>query len=92
MPTQVLPITDIASLGVIQDTPNYSLPPNAFSDVQNVRFRDNAIRKMTGEENLFTNPHGIAGDLDYIAYWPSPSGARYAVSYTHLTLPTICSV
>ena len=79
MPTQVLPITDIASLGVIQDTPNYSLPPNAFSDVQNVRFRDNAIRKMTGEENLFNTSITLEGDVGYVAYWPSPSGVRYVI-------------
>ena len=80
MPTQVLPITDIASLGVIEDTPSFSLPPNAFSDVQNVRFRDNAVRKMLGEEQFLTDDDMInLPDIRYVAYWPSPSGARYIV-------------
>ena len=76
MPTQIIPITDIASAGVIQDTPSFALPPNAFSDVQNVRFRDGAVRKMTGE-NIFLNAARMDGELVYLAYWPSPSGERY---------------
>ena len=84
MPTEVLPITDLASLGVIQDTPSFSLPPNAFSDVQNVRFRDGAVRKMTGEELLLeqiplADRPSDEGDIRYVAYWPSPSGPRYVV-------------
>ena len=82
MPTQVLPITDIASLGVIEDTPSFSLPPNAFSDVQNVRFRDGAVRKMLGEEEFLTDDMRIDftnTPIRYSAYWPSPSGARYIV-------------
>ena len=78
MPTQVLPITDIASLGVIEDTPNYSLPPNAFSDVQNVRFRDGAIRKMTGENEIFIDTM-FDGEVVYIAHWPSSAGDRYVI-------------
>ena len=84
MPNEIIPITDIASAGVIQDTPSFALPPNAFSDVQNVRFRDNAVRKMTGEELLLRdipleNRPSTEGDIRYVAYWPSPSGARYIV-------------
>ena len=39
--------------GVILDSPSIILPTNALSDVQNVRFRNNAIIKMRGEVDVF---------------------------------------
>ena len=71
MPTQVLPITDLAKAGVIMDLPSVSLPPNVFSDCRNVRFRDGAIRKMEGEQEILFNVG--PRDLVFIAYWPEPS-------------------
>ena len=71
MPTQVLPITDLAKAGVVIDTPSVSLPPNVFSDVRNVRFRDGAIRKMEGEERVIANL-GVS-DLVFIDWWPESS-------------------
>ena len=76
MPTQVLPITDIASTGILQDLPSVSLPPNAFTDALNVRFRDGAARKMQGEMNRIT---GLTNPIVYIAYWPAPAAGRYVV-------------
>ena len=55
MPNQVVPITGFDQVGVILDSPPVSLPPNALSDVRNVRFKDGAVRKMEGEVNLFPN-------------------------------------
>ena len=71
MPTQVLPITDLAKAGVIEDTPAVSLPPNVFSDVQNVRFHDGTIRKMEGEEVVLNLING--NDVLYVAWWPNPN-------------------
>ena len=71
MPTQVLPITDLAQAGVIMDTPSVSLPPNVFSDCRNVRFRDGAIRKMEGEREVQFNI-GPA-EYRYVAFWPEPT-------------------
>ena len=71
MPTQVLPITDLAKAGVIRDTPSVSLPPNVFSDCRNVRFRDGAIRKMEGEREVQFNIG--PSDFRYVAWWPEPS-------------------
>ena len=77
MPTQVLPITDIASTGILQDLPSVSLPPNAFTDALNVRFRDGAARKMEGEGLLALVPE--RDDIAYIAYWPGPTNQRYVI-------------
>ena len=74
MPGQVIPIQDLASTGVILDTPSVSLPPNAFSNVENVRFHDGAVRKMTGESEVFTS-----SNVDYVAYWQAPSNNYYVV-------------
>ena len=67
MPSQIIPVTDIASAGVIMDTPSVSLPPNVFSDVSNIRFHNGAAMKMPGEAVFAT-----LVEADYVAYWPGP--------------------
>ena len=87
MPDQVIPITDLASVGLIEDTPSVSLPPNAFSDLQNIRFHDGAIRKQPGETTLLNGTTdlfpgtelAVGTNIDYVAYWPAPSGRKYVV-------------
>ena len=71
MPTQVLPITDLAKAGLIMDLPSVSLPPNVYSDCRNVRFRDGAIRKLEGEQEILLNLN-VASDLIFTCYWPVP--------------------
>ena len=56
------------------DTPSVSLPPNVFSDVSNIRFRDGAIRKLEGE--ILEQD---SSDVAYIAYWPGPFRRMYVV-------------
>ena len=50
------------------------------------------IRKVY--ENGYTAVHGISLDVDEgeFVVLVGPSGCGKTVSYTHLTLPTICSV
>lgn len=86
MANQILPITQLDQVGVILDTPEASLPPNAFSDVRNVRFKDGAVRKMEGEVNIFPNlfddSNNVIGSLEanfdgsiikYVVWWPNPN-------------------
>ena len=84
MPKEILPITELDTVGVVLDTPPVSLPPNAFSDVRNVRFKDGAVSKMEGEINIFPelfNSTDVSGNtlsyddstLKYIAWWPNPN-------------------
>ena len=82
MPTQVLPITDLAKSGVIEDTPAVSLPPNVFSDVRNVRFHDGTIRKMEGEEVVYNFP---GANVIYVAWWPNPNLAPNSGYYVVVT-------
>ena len=77
----VINVTDVASKGVVFDTPPVALAPNIMTNVRNVRFRDGAIRKMEGEllltdlevnDNLPTSDYKL-GDVQYFAVWEEPS-------------------
>ena len=83
MPTEVLPIANLSEIGLIEETPAVSLPPNAFTDCQNVRFRDGAARKFPGEAGIGLSPAFAATDtLLYAAFWPAPTQDRYCLLYT----------
>ena len=73
-----LNIVDIASKGVVKDTPPIALAPNIFTDVRNVRFKDGAIRKMEGELLLNNISDELTGSLShgkvrYFAVWQDPN-------------------
>ena len=82
MPKQIVPLTGLDQVGVIRDNPPVSLPPNAFSDVRNVRFKEGSVRKMEGEVNAFPNLFDAAlpstdsfdgSILKYVVWWPNPN-------------------
>ena len=75
MPNQILPISGLAEAGLIEDTPSIALPPNAFSDVLNVRFKNNSITKFEADEILMSGLTNVV----YAAEWPSTLGKRYVV-------------
>ena len=51
-----VPIHNLGSLGVICDTPPEELPPEAWSNVKNMRFQDNKAVKFTGHGAVFDPP------------------------------------
>jgi hypothetical protein len=67
----IINVTDVASKGVVFDTPPVALAPNIMTNVRNVRFRDGAIRKMEGEllltdlevDNGADNTNGIVSTV-----------------------------
>jgi len=73
-----IPIVDIASKGLVKDTPPVSLPTNIFTDVRNVRFKDGAVRKIEGELLLnnitsdLSSPKSF-GKVRYFASWENPN-------------------
>ena len=86
MPDQVVPVTQVASTGVILDTPPVALPPNAFTNARNVRFRDGAVRKMEGEVDIFAGmelffEQDHVQQLQFLAWWPSPNQATNDAGY-----------
>lgn len=77
MSDQVVPITGLNTVGLVKDTPAIALPPNAFSDVMNVRFANGCVSKMSGEEKLFSSYTGdtntFIGNIIHIAWWANPN-------------------
>lgn len=78
MAEKVISIDNLTQLGVIKDTPTVGLAPNAFTDLRNVRLRDNAVFKMKGEIDLSTLSPSMptsrtAGKVLFITYWANPN-------------------
>tara|TARA_R110000868_G_scaffold31927_8_gene116625 strand:- start:4987 stop:6753 length:1767 start_codon:yes stop_codon:yes gene_type:complete len=88
MATEILPVGDLAAFGLIEDTPSAALPPNAFSDVLNVRFLDGAVRKFPGESAAISFTPAVS-NIQYVASWDSPSGLRYVVVHGTGTTATV---
>jgi len=83
MASQIIPINDIASAGVVVDMPAVSLAENIFTDCLNVRFRDGAVRKMEGEEAIATP---FTDSILYVAFWDNPNlaaGTGYYIVVTN---------
>ena len=52
-----VPVRDVGQIGLITDRPAHELPPNAWSRIENVVFRNNAAQKAKGSvEGLFGTP------------------------------------
>lgn len=52
----VVEINDLASLGQINDIPAYQLPPEAWTLVENMRFRNDGVNVMEGWAAIFGTP------------------------------------
>jgi len=48
-------IENLGQLGIVKDIPAYQLPQNAWSDGNNVRTLDNAIKKVDGYEEIIAS-------------------------------------
>lgn len=60
-----IPIHNVGSVGVVKDKPAHLLPPEAWSDARNVRFRDGIAYKSLGHEDVFGTPSAAP-------YWSMP--------------------
>lgn len=63
-----IPITGLDQLGFVQDVKPYTLPPNAWSDVRNVRFIDDSVYPTYGHAGVLgvpqIVPYYVHGTLD----------------------------
>ena len=79
MADEIISVTDVASKGVVIDTPPVALAPNIFTNARNVRFKDGAIRKIEGElllNNITSDLVGSGeefGKVRYFAVWENPN-------------------
>lgn len=56
MADAIVRIASAGAAGIIADLPYHSLPPEAWSNGQNVRFRDGAVEKFLGHSSVFGTP------------------------------------
>ena len=75
MPVQVVPIEQLASVGLIEDIPPSILPPNAFTTTDNIRFHD---QSATLFESYLADVESLS-NVVYAAHWPSTVGNRTVV-------------
>jgi hypothetical protein len=74
----IVPIENVGQIGIIKDTPPYSLPPNAWSDGNNVRFLDNGVKKIAGyREVMATCPFAPY----YITPYLTSNGLYYWIAF-----------
>jgi hypothetical protein len=74
----LVPIENLGQVGIIQDTPPYNLPPNAWSAGNNVRLLDNGVKKVAGYQEVFaTCPFAPY----YIHPYLSSAGTYYWIAY-----------
>lgn len=66
------PLDNLASPGIVTDSPDVGLPSGAWTDGRNVRFRDGAVEKCRGYTQAL-------GDLSATAIWANPitDGTNY---------------
>jgi len=73
-------INDLATQGNVRDLPGYQLPPEAFTEAQNVRFYDEGVQSVGGRPQIFGTP-GVAPHF----VLPVTNAAQGFWLYTSLT-------
>jgi len=76
MASQKIQIPSLAQIGVIRDAAPHVLPPNAFSDGQNIRFVNEGVEKRKGTAKIFADTSST-DEIISISYFPDPSETRY---------------
>ena len=87
MAEKVISIDNLTQIGVVKDTPTVGLAPNTFTDLRNVRLRDNAVFKIKGETDIangnlnptFTVENGSStkGLIKFVTHWANPNKDYY---------------
>lgn len=70
----IVHIENTGAVGIITDTPSHILPPEAWSDGNNVRFFEGVVEKFTGQEAVFGTPTVAP---HYLLPWNYSSGFRW---------------
>ena len=75
-----VPVNNVGLLGIVQDMPPHTLPPEAWNNGRNVRFRDNRVQRIDGHRKVFDPP-------SVTPYWAlgCPTPTDYFWLYASLT-------
>jgi len=52
----IIHVENVGAVGIITDVPSHVLPPEAWSDGNNIRFFEGVAEKFTGQETVFGTP------------------------------------
>ena len=77
-----IPIHNVGSMGIIKDVPAHLLPPEAWSDGQNVRFKNNNVVKFTGHQDVFGTP-------TVVPYWAMAAGDAVNAFWLYTSLTKV---
>jgi hypothetical protein len=55
---QYIPLDDLGTIGIIKDRPGHLLPPEAFTDGNNIRFLNRNVRRIGGHIQVYGTPLG----------------------------------
>jgi hypothetical protein len=56
VPETQIDINDVASIGVVRDSPPHEIPPEAWTLAENVRFEDDSVVQLLGYTQVFGTP------------------------------------
>lgn len=76
----ITPVNEQAGkYGIIKDVPPYSLPPEAWSDGQNVRVKEGSIQKFLGHKSVF-------GTVQIAPHWMIPVQTASTYFWIYMSL------
>jgi hypothetical protein len=78
----VVTIPTLGQYGLVADQPAQELPDNAFSTVENMRFRDGSAERFRGHVSIFTNP-------SVTPYYVTPFGTVDKRYWVHCGLTSV---
>jgi len=95
---QLVPIQSVGEIGLVKDIPPYNLPPNAWSDGNNIRFLDNGVKKIAGYQEVMDDcpfspfyviPYlSVGGTYWWIAFGQERIAAWSGTAWTDITRQT----
>ena len=95
---QLVPIQSVGEIGLVKDIPPYNLPPNAWSDGNNIRFLDNGVKKIAGYQEVMDDcpfspfyvvPYlSVGGTYWWLAFGQERIAAWSGTAWTDITRQT----
>lgn len=65
----IVPFDNVGAVGIVKDLPAHELPPEAWSEGQNVRFADGKAEKFTGESVVYNTSASVTEAIAIDPWW-----------------------
>lgn len=73
-PKMPIPINNLGVIGIVKDRPGHTLPPEAWTDGNNIRFQNRNVRRILGHMQVYGAPLAAP---DWIFDVPGGSGTTF---------------